>query len=129
MLNLDIRLDYCLAEQKESGRKVFGIRCENIELSRWSYFIGGLNKVNWNKQFLNNVPLDKVKSWIIAKTSTHLKVVCNRVTVLNFNFAVDCDSDKRHDEKVWSLKAKSFKFYHLCTYLTSNQMLVRNLTC
>ena len=85
--------------------------------------------MEWNKQFLNNVPLDKVKNWIITKTSSHLKVICNRVTVLNFNFAVDCDSDKRNGEKVGSLKAKSFTFYAHCKYLTANQMLVRNLTC
>ena len=105
------------------------MRCENVKLSQWSYFIHGCNEGNWNKQFLNNVPHDEVKNWIITKTSSHLKVICNRVTVLNFNFAVDCDSDKRDGEKLWSLKAKSFRFYQSCKYLISKQMLVRNLTC
>ena len=123
----DIWLGYPLSGQ--GGSKQFAVRCENVELSRWSYFIEGCTEGNWNKQFLNNVPLDKVKNWIITKTTTHLKVVCNRVTVLNFNFAVDCDSDKRNGEKVWSLTAKSFTFYQNGKYLTSNKMLVRNLTC
>ena len=127
VLEGDIRLFYIL--QRGSNVKQFAVKCENVDLSQWSYFIQGCTEGNWNKQFLNNVPRDKVKNWNITKTSTHLKVVCNRVTVLNFNFAVDCDSDKRNGEKVWSLTAKSFTFIQHGKYLTSNQMLVRNLTC
>ena len=82
---------------------------------------------NWNIQFLNDMPPDKVKNWIITKTSTHLKVVCNRVTVLNFNFAVDCNSNKRDGEKVWSSKAKRFQFHYFNS--TSIVPLVRNLSC
>ena len=125
----DIYFFITLSGQGGSNVKQFAMRCENVELSQWSYFIDGCTERNWNKQFLNNVPPDKVKNWIITKTSSHLKVICNRVTVLNFNFAVDCDSDKRNGEELWSLKAKSFTFYPYCKYLTSNQMLVRNLTC
>ena len=124
-----IELKYVLAGQGGSKEKYFAVRCENIQFSQWSYYIEGCNGENWNKHFLNNVPLDKVKNWIITKTSSHLKVICNRVTVLNFNFAVDCDSDKKNGEQVWSLKAKSFRFYQHGQYLTSKQMLVRNLTC
>ena len=108
---------------------MFGIRCENVNLSRWSYFIEGCNISGWNTQFLNNVPLDNVKNWIITKTSTHLKVVCNRVTVLNFNFSVDCVKEIKDGDKLWSFKAKSFTFYIDSKYCSSKQMLVRNLIC
>ena len=54
-----------------------------------------------NTQFLNNVPADKFKHWIITKTSTHLKVVCNRVTVLNFNFATDYKPGSENSHQVW----------------------------
>ena len=129
MLQGDIWLRYALSGQGGSKVKQFAVRCENVELSRWSYFIAGCNIGNFNTHFLKDVPLDKVKNWIITKTSTHLKIVCNSVIVLSFNFAVDCDSNKRNGEELWSLKAKSFTFYPYCEYLTSNQMLVRNLTC
>ena len=122
-------MKYILPGQGGSGEKSFAMKCENVELSQWSYYIAGCTEGNWNIDFLNNVPPDKVKNWIITKTSTHLKVVCNRVTVLNFNFAVDCDSDKRDGEKVWSLNAKSFNFDMYSKYVNSNQMIVRNLTC
>ena len=57
-----IELKYVLAGQGGSKVKQFAARCENVELSQWSYFIVGCNIGNWNKQFLNNVPLDKVKT-------------------------------------------------------------------
>ena len=126
MLNLDIRLFYALSGQRGSVEKQFAVRCENIELSRWSYFIEGCNEAEWKILFLNNVPPDKVKNWIITKTSTHLKVICNRVNVLNFNFATDCKPNYRGYQKVWSFKAKSFKFFR---YNHSVVPLVRNLSC
>ena len=66
---------YTLPGQGGSKVKYFAVRCGNVELSQWSYFIDGCTEGNWNKQFLNNVPLDKVKNWIITKTSSHLKVI------------------------------------------------------
>ena len=55
----------------------------------------------YNTQFLNNVPADKLKHWIITKPSTHLKVVCNRVTVFNFNFATDYKSGSENSHQIW----------------------------
>ena len=55
------------------------------------------------------IPNDKVKHWIITKTPTHVNIICNKVTVLNFDFNTDCDSDVTPDERVsWSGQLDSF---------------------
>ena len=72
--------------------------------SQWSYTIEGCTVAKYNKRFLNDVPSDEVKHWQITKTSTHLIIKCNKVTVLDFKFDHDCDQDKRngHQVQVWS---------------------------
>ena len=88
----------------EGGGRVqreFGMRCENITSSQWSYYILGCTVLGYNVQFLNNVPPDKIKHWIITKTSTHLNIVCNKVTVLNFNFATDSHPNKTNGKDIW----------------------------
>ena len=95
----------------EGGGRVqsswFGMRCENTTSSKWSYYIYGCTVTNYNLQFLNNVPPDKVKHWIITKTSTHLNIVCNKVTVLNFNFATDSHPDKTNGKDIWCREGES----------------------
>ena len=75
--------------------------------------------MNYNVQFLNNVPPDKVKHWIITKTSTHLNVVCNKVTVLNFNFATDSDPDKTNGKNIWCREVES-----VCIEFRVNLLLI-----
>ena len=44
----------------------------------------------WNSgRIMNGVPNDEIKVWQITRTSTSLIVVCNGVTVVNFNFQTD----------------------------------------
>ena len=81
--------------------KRFSMRCENVAQSQWSYYISGCTAGSYNAQFLNNVPPDEVKHWIITKTSSHLKIVCNNVTVLNFNFASDYSPYFEDEHQVW----------------------------
>ena len=88
------------------------MRYENVETNQWSYKVVGCTEDEYNVRFLKNVPHEKVKSWVITKTATHLNVRCNKVTVLNFDFAVDSDPDQRDGEKIWSRKADSFKIGH-----------------
>ena len=88
------------------------MRCENVETSQWSFKVIGCTEDDYNVRFLKNVPQYKVKNWVITKTASHLNVTCNKVTVLNFNFAVDSDPDQRDGEKIWSRKADSFKIDH-----------------
>ena len=83
------------------------MRCENTTSSQWSYLILGCTVNDYNVHFLNNVPPDKVKHWILTKTSTHLKVVCNKVNVLNFNFATDSHPDKTNGKDIWCIDEES----------------------
>ena len=81
---------YTLSGVGGSTEKGFGISRVG-KTNQWIYYIEGCSFTpnSDSRQLLKNVPADKFKHWIITKTSTHLKVVCNRVTVLNFNFATD----------------------------------------
>ncbi|XP_063694575.1 uncharacterized protein LOC134826211 isoform X3 [Bolinopsis microptera] len=114
---------YTLHGEGRTDKKQLGMRCENVDTSQWSIFIESGTVHDWNKRFLHEVPHDNLKHWIITKSSSHLKVVCNKVTVLHFNFSTDCDSDKRDGERFWSRKANEAEFYcHL-----NNSILLRTL--
>ena len=95
-----IRVFYTLPGEGGSSEKHIGI-FRDADTNQWSYYIEGCTPYRVNKQFLNNVPADKLKHWIITKTSTHLKVVCNKVTVLNFNFATDYKPDSDTSHQIW----------------------------
>ena len=95
-----IRVFYTLPGEGGSSEKIVVIY-RDVNTNQWSYYIEGCTPRGVNTQFLNNVPADKLKHWIITKTSTHLKVVCNRVTVLNFNFATDYKPGSENSHQVW----------------------------
>ena len=102
-----IRVFYNRFNEKSKYRLFFGIRCENSISSRWSYIIEGCSAYVWDNQYLSNVPFDKVKHWIITKSSTHLNIICNKVTVLNYNFATDSNLDGTTGKDIWSKKSDS----------------------
>ena len=112
-LKKNINVLYTLSSDNGHDEKWFKFRYEVKVTGRWSYFIQGCTVDGWEVRYLDNVPRDRFKHWIITKSSTHLKVVCNKVTVLKFNFLTDCDADKKDGEKVWSRKAKSFQFNNI----------------
>ena len=95
-----IQVCYTPSGEGGSSEKSIGIY-RNAKTNQWSYYIQECTPNSFNKQFLNNVPADKFKHWIITKTSTHLKVVCNRVTVLNFNFTTDYKPGYENSHQVW----------------------------
>ena len=66
---------YTLSRDGSTTEMLFSMRCENIDTNQWSYCISGCTVINYNTQYLDSVPPDKVKHWIITKTCTHLKVV------------------------------------------------------
>ena len=93
--------DVCYTLSGEGGSSEKSIQIYRNKSNQWSYVIAGCTPASVNTQFLNNVPADKLKNWTITKTSTHLKVVCNRVTVLNFNFTTDYKPDSENSQQVW----------------------------
>ncbi|XP_063694578.1 uncharacterized protein LOC134826214 [Bolinopsis microptera] len=116
---------YTLHGEGRTDQKQLRIRCENVEISQWSFIIHDCTLGIWGVRFLHEVPHDKLKHWIITKSSSHLKVVCNKVTVLHFNFSTDCDSDKRNGQMIWSRKANSAQFYGQAQ--VNNSILLRTI--
>ena len=112
---------YTLPGDSSTGEKGFYMRCENIDTSQWSYCIDGCTVDSWNTQYLHSVPRDKVKHWIITKTCIHLKVVCNNVTVLNFNFATDYSPGNETSHQVWFRRYSHLRF--ICQFKMNNILL------
>ena len=123
-LKKDIVVHYTLSGEGRRDKRGFAMRCENVDTNQWSYCIGGCTVGNYNTQFLNNVPADKVKHWIITKTCTHLKIVCNNVTVLNFNFSTDYTPGYENSHQVWLKRYTAVEFRQFGGY--SNLLLLSN---
>ena len=107
--SLNIAVYYTLPGEGGSSEKYIQIYRDS-KTNQWSYNIARCTPNSINKQFLNNVPADKFKHWIITKTSTHLKVVCNRMTALNFNFATDYKPGYENSHRVWSRRCTNIRF-------------------
>ena len=106
-----IRVLYTLPKKGGRSEKCIDIYGD-VKTNQWSYYIEECTPCNFNTQFLNNVPAEKFKHWIITKTSTHLKVVCNRVTVLNFNFATDYKPGSENSHQVWLKRCTKIRLYN-----------------
>ena len=106
-----IHVFYTLSEEGGSSQKCIKIYKDN-DTNQWSYSIKGCTPGGANTQFLNNVPADKLNHWIITKTFTHLRVVCNRVTVLNFNFATDYKPGSENSHQVWLKRCTKVRLIH-----------------
>ena len=102
---------YTLSEEGGSIEK-WVVIYRDAKTNRWSYIIAGCTPEGATTQFLNNVPADKLKHWIITKTSTHLKVVCNRVTVLNFNFATDYKPGSENSHQIWLKRCTKIRLFN-----------------
>ena len=113
-LQKGIAVCYTLPGEGSTDEKWFGMRCENKNTSQWSYYIDGCTVFSYNTQYLDSVPPDKVKHWIITKTCTHLKVVCNNVTVLNFNFATDYSPGYETSHHIWLRKCTAVRLTTNC---------------
>ncbi|XP_063689750.1 uncharacterized protein LOC134822564 isoform X2 [Bolinopsis microptera] len=124
---LQKRIDvyYTLPVEGSTDERWFAMRCENKDTSQWSYYIGWCTVERWNTQFLNSVPPDKVKHWIITKTCTHLKVVCNNVTVLSFNFAIDYSPGNETDHQSWLRRCSNLRFL---SYYKMTNILLRTVS-
>ena len=110
VLHKGIVVGYSLPAEGRTDEMCFEMRCDNINTSQWSYIIGDCTVESYNT-YLDSVPLDKEKHWIITKTCTHLKVVCNNVTVLNFNFATDYSPGNETYHQVWLGRCSNLRFF------------------
>ena len=77
----------------------------------WTYVIGKCIPDDWlDALTMNGVPSDETKVWQITRTSTNLVVVCNGVTVVNFNFATDYTSGLSGCYESWNRESTSISF-------------------
>ena len=77
-------------------------------------------------QYMNGVPSDEIKVWQITRTSTSLVVVCNGVTVLNFNFATDYRDGHDRCHELWTRQSTAIVFnYSHGMYGSYGPMLMR----
>ena len=103
-----IRFDFILGGVGGSEhRRCFIMECRTLDL--WRYYISRygspLESSSW--PYLEKVPSDQVKHWTITKTSVYLTVVCNGVTVLNFNFLTKIMNSKADERQFWFNWSKS----------------------
>ena len=74
---------------------------------------------------VSGVPGDTIKVWRITRTSTSLIIVCNGVTVLNFNFATDFKDGYSSCYDIWrQFTAIQFYLSHLM-YDDSSHLFMR----
>ena len=59
---------------------------------------------------MNGVSRNQIKVWQITRTSTSLVVVCNGVTVLNFNFLTDYRDGHSNCHGIWTKESSTVQF-------------------
>ena len=99
-----------LSEHEGSEAEPVKVRHFGMRSNPWGYRIEGCTdpeRYDARSIDVEVLPSEKVKHWIITKTSRHLIVKCNKVTVVKFNFLADSDSDKKESCKVWSNKVST----------------------
>ena len=77
-------------------------------------------------QYMNRVPSDEIKVWQITRTSASLVVVCNGVTVVNFNFATDYRDGHDRCHHLWTRQSTAIVFnYSHGMYGSYGRMFMR----
>ena len=95
----------------DEDRYYFVFKCISVYSSTWSYVIRHCMTDTWGAaQQMTGVPSDQIKVWQITRTPTSLLVVCNGVTVLNFNFATDYRDGYSNCNSLWTRYSTSIVF-------------------
>ena len=77
------------AEQIEGSYSLY-FECTKVSSRTWVFAVEGCMDNYWNSPLpMDGVSSDPIKVWQITRYSTSLVIVCNGVTVLNFNFDPD----------------------------------------
>ena len=118
-----IAVKYTLCGEQHTESRFFIMNLSNGNNTVWNFNIRGCIEDGFDETLLNNVPPDQVKHWHITKSSSHLKIVCNNVTVLNFNFSTDHSPRFENEYQVWSGKCTAVYLYH--TYKSTPVLALR----
>ena len=78
--------------------------------NRWLYVIVQCMANSWDTNQYMGIPGDYTKVWKIQKTSTSLMMVCNDVTVLNFNFASHYEDGFSNCHSQWTTQSTTIRF-------------------
>lgn len=86
-------------------------KCIDLYSSTWIAVIRGCMTDSWGSAItLSRVPTDSTKVWQITRTSTSLVVVCNGVTVVNFNFQRDYRDGYNRCHELWTRESNTIQF-------------------
>ena len=89
----------------------FNFKCTSVYSSTWIYVIRNCMTDSWTPyQYLIGVPSDQIKVWQITRTQTSLLVVCDGVTVLDFNFETDYRDGYSNCHSLWTRYSTSIVF-------------------
>ena len=76
----------------------------------WQYVIVQCMSNSWDTNQFMSIPGDYTKVWKIQKTGTALILVCNDVTVLNFNFASHYRNGVSNCHSHWTTQSTTIRF-------------------
>ena len=76
----------------------------------WKYVIPECMENSWATNQYMSIPGDYTKVWKIQKTGTALILVCNDVTVLNFNFASHYRNGFSNCHNYWTAQSTTILF-------------------
>ena len=75
---------------------------------------------------MDELSSDPIKVWQITRTSTSLIIVCNGVTILNFNFATDYRDGYSSCHEIWGLStATQFRIPRWGTYGDGSHLFMK----
>ena len=95
----------------DGERYYIAFKCTDARCTTWAYVIRNCMKDSWsNAQPLPGVPEDPIKIWKVTRTQTSLIVVCNDVTVLDFNLATDYMNGFSNCQSLWTRESTSIAF-------------------
>ena len=87
--------------------------CDDKTISRWKFIIQEcMTDSRITALDMDAVVSDEQKSWLITRTSTKLIVLCNGITVVDFNFATDYTDGFSDCQKYWTSKSTAIYFAH-----------------
>ena len=104
-------------------------KCTSVQSSTWIYLIRNcMSTSSWYAdQYFIGVPNDQIKVWQITRTQTSLLVVCNGVTVLDYNFATDYRDGRSNCHNKWTRRSTSIAFQG-SLYGNNGHLFMRTVT-
>ena len=112
----------------DGGDNVLAFMCTDVYTNTWNYVITNCMANYWPPyKYMTGVPSDQIKVWQITRTQTNLLVVCNGVTVLDYNFATDYRDGRSNCHNKWTRRSTSIAFQG-SLYGNNGHLFMRTVT-